>query len=683
MQSRMCCWAAVLCATGAAWPAATFGQGSRVISANDNSSGILTDPDIDVLAFHAASSVANVDAAFDTYGSYGKPILISDDGCSWSKNYPDNMHAALDRALARGGHFEHLDPDITAREELGLPVNGIGDFTARSIQHLQYLSQHSQSLSYPGTLTRSGNKLYWNGLEIHLVAFSDYGAVATDLVNIQGYLDVLASYNVNFTRIFALDRWSNQGCNYTPFRVVTGGQPPCRGSKFDITQPNDSAYFTRLRQFVTYAAQKGIVVQYCIFDRCGLQNGDQWRWPANPYNVANNINTRFTLESGYSYPQAFTQTTGDVAVLHTAYLNKIAQTIGDCGNVVYEIMNEPIGSFPNIPGFHSWVADTLRTAFNTNTTQVYDDLGTTDFASGLSRVVFSDGDTTPVTIGGREARQNLDPNSDYYIYFNVSDTFAYQGSKPDLYTTIHYYDTGSGSLTLQYDATGNIYKTGGSVTLTGTNTWKIYMFHVTDAYFGNRQNGGADFRISGGAGNTFYLDVVQVSVNRPQIELAPGSIERSVRRGHSLSDDSFTVTNTGNGTLDYTITDDATWLSESPGSGTGTGEQDTINVLYEVAGLSAGDYSAAITVQDANAANSPQTIPVDLHVWQLADLDGDGDVDQSDFGRFQACFSGPGNDYETGCAAADLDLDPDGDVDLDDLGVFQGCMRGANNTPGC
>src|SRR6185295_11294659 len=54
------------------------------------------------------------------------------------------------------------------------------------------------------------------------------------------------------------------------------------------------------------------------------------------------------------------------------------------------------------------------------------------------------------------------------------------------------------------------YKSGGSVALTGSGGWKTKVFHVTDAYFGNRQNAGADFRISKSGGGFFYLDLVRV-----------------------------------------------------------------------------------------------------------------------------------------------------------------------------
>jgi len=48
--------------------------------------------------------------------------------------------------------------------------------------------------------------------------------------------------------------------------------------------------------------------------------------------------------------------------------------------------------------------------------------------------------------------------------------------------------------------------------MTYTNTWMRHQFHILDAYCGNRQNGGADSRITAAAGTTFYLDIVQVSL---------------------------------------------------------------------------------------------------------------------------------------------------------------------------
>ncbi|UCD30144.1 MAG: DUF4038 domain-containing protein, partial [Planctomycetota bacterium] len=141
------------------------------------------------------------------------------------------------------------------------------------------------------------------------------------------------------------------------------------------------------------------------------------------------------------------------------------------------------------------------------------DLGTINIQDGIIHYSSGDGDTVATTIGGRECRRNIDPNQDHYFMFGVDDGYAYQGNNPEQYITIEYYDTGTGSLTLQYDSIGDEfsdrYKDGGSVALTDSNTWKSYLFHITDAYFSNRQNSAADFRIYGGPSDIFYLDIIR------------------------------------------------------------------------------------------------------------------------------------------------------------------------------
>ena len=75
-----------------------------------------------------------------------------------------------------------------------------------------------------------------------------------------------------------------------------------------------------------------------------------------------------------------------------------------------------------------------------------------------------------------------------------------------------------------------------------------------------------------------------------------------------------------------------------------------------------------------------KTVAVRLYPFYKGDLDDDGDVDQEDFGRFQACFSGvyiPQND--PGCALARLD--DDSDVDTQDLTIFRKCVSGADVRP--
>ncbi len=69
------------------------------------------------------------------------------------------------------------------------------------------------------------------------------------------------------------------------------------------------------------------------------------------------------------------------------------------------------------------------------------------------------------------------------------------------------------------------------------------------------------------------------------------------------------------------------------------------------------------------------------------DVDGDGDVDLTDFGVFQACFNGPNRPWpgppvdQQKCAC--LDTDKDLDVDLTDFGFFQTCFNGPNRPASC
>ena len=219
---------------------------------------------------------------------------------------------------------------------------------------------------------------------------------------------------------------------------------------------------------------------------------------------------------------------------HAAYLiaaNNTANTISatlQLGGAIYlgpsptsmPVMFESRSVIPQPTPGQKWTITDTFTPYDVNVYQLYVkdavaavDLGSPDVQDGIALVANDDGGTVALDNAAVNCRRNDDPNgspADTYFYFNVSDTFAYQGNNPDLYITVRYYDSGSGSLELQYDAAGLPYKSGGTVALTGSNTWKLHTFHVTDAYFGNRQNGGADFRISGGAGNTFYLDKVSV-----------------------------------------------------------------------------------------------------------------------------------------------------------------------------
>lgn len=88
----------------------------------------------------------------------------------------------------------------------------------------------------------------------------------------------------------------------------------------------------------------------------------------------------------------------------------------------------------------------------------------------------------------------------------------------------------------------------------------------------------------------------------------------AVRGGSDPAPKTFTVRNTGGGTLRYSIDWDANWLSVDPASGQSGGESKGHSVSVDAAGLSEGSYPAVISIFDQHASNTPQHIQVTLNV---------------------------------------------------------------------
>ncbi len=79
---------------------------------------------------------------------------------------------------------------------------------------------------------------------------------------------------------------------------------------------------------------------------------------------------------------------------------------------------------------------------------------------------------------------------------------------------------------------------------------------------------------------------------------------------------SLAISNGGSGALDWSVSDDAPWLSVSPASGSGPA---SLQVSGSLAGLAAGTHTATITVTAPGVAGSPKTVPVTLTVATAPD----------------------------------------------------------------
>lgn len=99
----------------------------------------------------------------------------------------------------------------------------------------------------------------------------------------------------------------------------------------------------------------------------------------------------------------------------------------------------------------------------------------------------------------------------------------------------------------------------------------------------------------------------------PVISLSPAQLNFATDTfGNASGAQSFLVSNSGGGTLNWTISPDQTWITASPLSGTDSGY---VTVSVDTSGKTAGTYNGTITVSDPNAVNSPQTLNIQLEVY--------------------------------------------------------------------
>jgi hypothetical protein len=88
--------------------------------------------------------------------------------------------------------------------------------------------------------------------------------------------------------------------------------------------------------------------------------------------------------------------------------------------------------------------------------------------------------------------------------------------------------------------------------------------------------------------------------------------------GSSPSPQTVRIRNGGGGSLSYTLSWAAPWLSATPASGTSTGQDNSHTVTANSAGLAEGSYAGAITIASPGAVNSPQVIGVTLQVTTVS-----------------------------------------------------------------
>jgi hypothetical protein len=174
-----------------------------------------------------------------------------------------------------------------------------------------------------------------------------YGAVLNREFDYVKYLDELRAHGLNLTRtftgVYAEDSRSfgitrntlapMAGKLLCPWaRSATPGYAG-GGNKFDLSRW-DPAYFARLKDFMTQASKRDIVVELALF--CPFYEDSMWK--LSPMNAANNINDVGKLPRTSVYDR---KKNGALQAIQESLVKKLVAELNGFDNLYFEVCNEP------------------------------------------------------------------------------------------------------------------------------------------------------------------------------------------------------------------------------------------------------------------------------------------------------------------------------------------------------
>lgn len=196
----------------------------------------------------------------------------------------------------------------------------------------------------------------WRGRpEVIITSGEHYGAVLNLGFDYRRYLDTLAKDKLNGTRLWA-GSYAETGGN---FNIASNTLAPAKGrfiapwgrsdepgafdggNKFDLTRWND-AFFKRLKDFVGYASNKGVIVEVNLF--CPMY--EESMWTICPMNARNNING---LGNVSRHEPLTLDKSGGLLPIQEAMVRKFATELREFDNVYFEVVNEPYATKPPVP----------------------------------------------------------------------------------------------------------------------------------------------------------------------------------------------------------------------------------------------------------------------------------------------------------------------------------------------
>lgn len=192
--------------------------------------------------------------------------------------------------------------------------------------------------------------LEYKGEPILLITSAEhYGALVNLDFDYERYLETLAGEGFNYTRIFC-------GTYIEPVKNIFGIEKntlaPVPGryiapwikvdGKYDLDHFN-TAYFERLRDFLSLAEQLGIIVEATLFTSIYHESA----WILSPLNAANNVNETGILD----FRRVNTLFNGALKKVQERFIRKVVRELNGFDNLFFEIQNEPWADNPNLVNF--------------------------------------------------------------------------------------------------------------------------------------------------------------------------------------------------------------------------------------------------------------------------------------------------------------------------------------------
>ena len=185
----------------------------------------------------------------------------------------------------------------------------------------------------------------WRGKPTVLIGSGEhYGAVLNGDFDYLKYLSTLQSDGLNLTRTFSgtyrevAGNFNIAGNTLAPKNYLCpwarSNEPGYSqgGNKFDLTKW-DETYFSRLKDFISQAQKRGVVVEFVLF--CPLYEDSMWQ--ASPMNSINNINGIGNVKK----EESLTLKHQNLVSVQVQFVQKIVRELNGFDNVYFEICNEP------------------------------------------------------------------------------------------------------------------------------------------------------------------------------------------------------------------------------------------------------------------------------------------------------------------------------------------------------